>query len=143
MSADHIGAIVDELRAQNIAGKRVRAFEPAGASTSYEGDALGPGHYKRFVVIVDNGGPPVRHIIHRKRFIVRAYGATMQDAAALYGEVQEALHLVGPRIGLPKPLYQSRDNTGGSAAKDPNTAQPYYDGVYVITSWIGPALVGS
>jgi len=141
MANDPMGAIITELRLLNVASGRVRGSEPAGASDDYEGDALGPGHYKRFVVIVDLGGPPVRNIIQRKRYAFRCYGATFQDAAALYGEVQDALHLAGPRLPATlKPLYQTRDSTGGSEHSDPDTGQPYYDGIFVATSWIGPPL---
>ena len=135
MSTGPEGAIIAELRAANIASKRVRGYEPD------DGDARGPGSYQRFVVVVDLGGAPVREIIHRKRILVRAYGATYQDAEALYGEIQDVLHLAGPRLpGNLKPIYNSRDDTGGSEHRDPDTGQPYYEGVFVVTHWIGPAL---
>ena len=134
MSADPVGTIINELRGANIASGRVRGEE------ADPGDARDPGHYQRFVVVTDIGGPPVRNIIQRKRIMIRCYGATYQDAGALYGEVQELLHLRGVRATGSKPILQSRDNTGGSEHHDPETGQPYYDGVFVVTQWIGPSL---
>jgi hypothetical protein len=144
MSADPMGTIIAELVAANVASGRVRGNEPRGRSTNYEGDALGPGSYKRFVVVVDLGGPPiVRTAAQGLRYAVRAYGATYQDARALYGEVQDVLHLAGNRIGVAEiPIYQSLDDTGGSAHKDPDTGQPYYDGVFGLIAGT-MALAGS
>lgn len=138
MSTGPIGAIIVELRDANIASKRVSGHEPA------MGWARGTGSYQRFVVVSDLGGPPVRNVVHRKRIGVRAYGVTGQDAEALYGEIQDVLHLAGPRLpGNLRPIYNSRDDTGGSEQRDPDTQQPYYDGVYVVTHWFGPPLAGS
>ncbi len=133
--ADPMGMLVDELRDANIASGRVRTQQPD------KNDAKDARHYQRFVVIVDLGGPPVRQTIQRLRYAVRTYGATKQDARALWGEVQEVWHLAGPRISLSGvAVYQTRDDTGGSAFTDPDTGQPYYDGVYEVTA--GLRLVG-
>ena len=133
--ADPMGTIVNELRAANIASGRVRTFEPD------VGDAKDPRNYQRFVVIVDLGGPPVRQIIQRLRYVIRCYGATKQDARDLWSDVFDVLHLAGPRLSASGvAIYQSRDDTGGSVHADPSTGQPYYDGVYEITA--GLRLVG-
>jgi hypothetical protein len=133
--ADPMGTIVAELRTANIASGRVRTFEPD------VGDAKGPREYQRFVVIVDLGGPPVRQILQRLRYVVRCYGATKQDARDLWGDVQDVLHLAGPRLSAGGvAVYNTRDDTGGSVHADPDTGQPYYDGVYEVTA--GLRLVG-
>ena len=129
-AADPIGPLIMELRALNIASGRVRGYE------AQPGDALDPGHYQRFVVLVDLGGPPGRNVVQRKRIAFRAYGATPQDAGDLYMDIQEALHLIGPRTGTT--IYMTRDDTGGSAHLDPDTEQPYYDGVFVVTQGVTP-----
>ena len=134
MSDDPMGLIISELRDANIAGGRVRGYEPA------KGDAQPAGSYQRFVVIVDLGGPPVRKVIQRLRYVFRCYGATPQDARALWGDVRAVLHLAGVRSSGDIRVYQTRDDTGGSAHHDPDTKQPYYDGVYDVTAGFNPAI---
>ncbi len=132
MSADPMGTVIAELADANVASGRVRGNEPKGKNANYEGDALGPGDYKRFVVVVDLGGPPIRRVpVQRLRYALRCYAPTYQDARALYGECQDVLHLAGCRA-VDVPIYQSLDDTGGSAHKDPDTNQPYYDGVFEL-----------
>lgn len=128
---DPTGTLIAELRTANIASGRVRGGEPAGKTATYEGDALGPGHFKRFVVLVRLG-----HLRQRRagvatfRIGVRAYGATAQDAAALYGEISDAMDIVGPRLSASGvAIHQSLDASGGNAQRDPDTGQPYEDGV--------------
>lgn len=123
-----IGALVTELRTANIASQRVRGGEPA------PGDAQPAGSFQRFVVLTDLG----HRRLHRTpmqivRVGVRAYAATFQDAAALYGEVSDALDNAGPRLSASRlPIYQSLDDTGSGASKDPATDQPYEEGVLEI-----------
>lgn len=123
-----MGAIIAQLRAANVASKRVRAAEPA------PGDALGPTAYQRFVVIVDLGGPRLhRTPLQVLRYAIRCYGATYQDARDLYGDVSDLLDNGGPRVSASGiAIHQTLDDTGGSSGKDPNTAQPYYEGVFEI-----------
>lgn len=131
---DPTGTLISELRAANIAGGLVRGGEPKGKSATYEGDALGPGSYKRFVVLVKLG----HQRLHRTpmaifRIGVRAYAPTFQDAADLYGDISDALDNAGPRLSASGvAIYQSLDDTGGSAQKDPVTGQPYEDGVIEV-----------
>jgi hypothetical protein len=128
---DPTGTLITELRTANIASGRVRGGEPARKSATYEGDALGPGHFKRFVVLVRLGHQRIRRAgIARFRIGVRAYGATAQDAAALFGEISDAVDIVGPRLSAAGvAIHQSLDVSGGNAQQDPDTGQPYEDGV--------------
>lgn len=126
--AEPMGTIIAELRAANIASKRVRGNEPG------PDDARGAGEYQRFVVIVDLGGTREhRAPVQVRRYALRAYGATPQDAADLFMECSDLLDNAGPRYGATQvPIYQSLDDTGGSFSLDPITKQPQYDGVFEI-----------
>lgn len=122
---DPLGTVIAELRAANVASKRVRGGEPA------VGDAKPAGSFQRFVVLVRLGYQRLhRTPMQILRIGVRAYAPTYQDAAALYGEISDALDNAGPRLSLAGvPIYQSLDDTGGTAEKDPDTGQPYETGV--------------
>lgn len=128
---DPLGTLIAELQDANIASGRVRGGEPKAKSETYEGDALGPGSYKRFVVLTRLG----YRRLHRTPMLilevgVRAYGATFRDAAALYGEISDFIDNRGGRLGSGGVIiYQSLDTSGGNATKDPVTGQPYEDGV--------------
>lgn len=128
---DPTGALIVELRNANIAGKRVRGGEPAPEANGYEGDALGPGKYKRFVVVTRLGYDRLhRAPVAFHRIGIRAYGVTYQDAAALYGEISDLIDNAGPRLtGAGIAIHQSLDVSGGNAARDPDTGQPYEAGV--------------
>lgn len=125
---DPIGAIITELRTANIASKRVRGGEPA------PGDAKPAGSFQRFVVLTRLGAPRLhRTPLQTVRVAVRAYAATYQDAAALYGEISDLLDNAGTRVSASDiPIYQTLDDTGGSAEKDPDTGQPYETGVIEV-----------
>jgi hypothetical protein len=128
---DPTGALIVELRNANIAGKRVRGGEPAPKANGYEGDALGPGYYKRFVVVSRLGYDRLhRAPVAFHRIAVRAYGATFEDAAALMGEISDLLDNAGPRLTASGvAIHQSLDVSGGNAQRDPDTGQPYEAGV--------------
>lgn len=138
---DPTGTLITELRTAGIASRRVRGYEPAPASDGYEGDVVMP--YRRFVVLTRLGAlrehrAPVQEV----RIGVRAYGATPQDAAALFGEISDTIDNAGPRLsGSGVAIYQSLDETGGSAAQDPDTGQPYEDGVLAL--YAGTEVPGS
>jgi hypothetical protein len=123
-----MGAIITELRNASIASGRVRGGEPA------QGDAKAAGSFQRFVVLVSLGSQR----LHRApmaiyRIGVRAYAATFQDAAALYGEISDVLDNAGPRLSASLlPIYQSLDDAGSGASKDPQTGQPYEEGVIEV-----------
>jgi hypothetical protein len=122
---DPLGVLIAELRTANIASGRVRGGEAA------PGDAKDPGHFQRFVVLVRLGYTRLhRTPMQIIRIGVRAYSSTFQDAAALYGEISDAIDNAGPRLsGSGIPIYQSLDDVGGAAEKDPDTGQPYETGV--------------
>lgn len=135
---DPTGAIIRELQVANLASGRVRGFEPA------PDDALGPGHFKRFVVITRLPGPAREHRAPFQYVVlgVRAYGATAQDAVALYGELSDALDNIGPRLssaGLP--IYNTLDDTSAGTIRDPDTKQPYAEGVFSV--YAGTDVLGS
>ena len=133
-----VGSLVTELRTANIASKRVRAGEPA------VDDAKPAGSFQRFVVLVVLS----YQRLHRTpmaiwRIGVRAYSATYQDATVLYGEISDALDNAGPRLSdAGVAVYQSLDDTGGAAEKDPDTDQPYLVGVIEVFAGT-QALAGS
>jgi hypothetical protein len=106
---------------------RVRGFEPEGESATYEGDALGAGKYKAFVVLVQlDAGRLPRAPIQFPRIAARCYGRTHAEAAELRWAVSNAIHNTGPRIHTNDlGIYNSIDDGGGQQEKDPDTAQPY------------------
>jgi hypothetical protein len=122
---DPLGALIVELRNAGIASGRVRGGEPA------KDDAKGAGSYQRFVVLVRLGAARLHRAgVADHRIGVRAYGATAQDAAALWGEISDAIDNAGPRLSASGvAIHQSLDATGGNAQRDPDTGQPYEDGV--------------
>lgn len=134
---DPTGAIIVELASMNVASGRVRGVEPA------PGDANGPGDFKRFVLIARLVGPRE----HRAPFqvvslSVRAYAPTHQDAAALYGEVSDALDNIGPRLSMAGlPIYNTLDETGAASGTDPDTKQPFASGVIAV--FAGTEVLGS
>jgi hypothetical protein len=131
---DPMGALIAELRADPhvsaLVGTRVRGFEPA------PGDALGPGSYQPFVVLVALSVPPHPRVpITFAEYAVRAYGVTAQGAWALWAAVVKALHMTGERVkanGLG--IYQTFVLTGGSQDSDPDTTQPLVTGTIRVTA---------
>jgi hypothetical protein len=66
---------------------------------------------------------------------IRCYGATPQNAFAVWGAVVKALHQVGPRTksnGLL--IYKSIVLTGGTQDRDPDTQQPVVTGSIRLTA---------
>lgn len=123
---DPMGKLITEIRADSAVTAittRIRGGEAA------PGDSARP--YQPFVVLVRLGLEREPRVpIQRLRIGFRCYGATFQQAAQLYGAVSDAIHNVGPRIGATGVvIYRSFDDTGGAASKDPDTGQPYEDGV--------------
>lgn len=132
---DPIGQLIAELKADGdvaaLVDDRVRGFEPKGKSGSYEGDALGPGTYKAFVVIAALDVPvhPRLPIVLDGSYVVRCYGSTAQGAWAVWAAVVKALHATRPRRksnGLG--IYRTAVLTGGTQDKDPVTGQPLTEG---------------
>ena len=100
---------------------RIRGGEPAA------GDALGPGHFLRFVVLVNIGRIREKRLpVQEVRIAARCYGLTHQDAAALAGAVSDAIHAKGPRVSTGDVgIWTSFDDGGGGGLLDPDTNQPY------------------
>ncbi len=125
---DIFGAVLGELRddaAVISITDRIRGHRPG------PNDAKGPGEYVPFVVLTDLGGPPMRRVpIQRPSISVRCYGATPQGAKALYVACSTALHDVGPRKDGSVLIYDSADSTGGDEGADPDTKQPYVEGIF-------------
>lgn len=147
---DPLGAVVAELRADDdvaaLVSDRVRGGEPRGLSTTYEGDALGPGLYKAFVVVTTLDRPPHPSLpIQRAIFGVACYGVTYQNAAAVWGAVVKAMHRVGERVKANgQGIYISAIETGGSQDKDPDTKQPVVRGtIRLIATASSVSPVGS
>jgi hypothetical protein len=130
---DPIGPLIIEARAVSeiaaIVGARVRGFEPHGATDSYEGDALGPGKYKAFLVLFALSIPPdFRVPIIRAEIGFRAYGRTLEEAMALYGAVVAGFHRRKHRIASDGLGIYRTSVTGGEQSKDPSTDQPLVTG---------------
>jgi len=138
MNWDPLGKLLTEIRSDAaviaIAGAnptsspaRVRGFEPAPRTDSYDGDAQGPGEYRAFVVLVNLGGVRWYRVpLQSPRFVARCYGRTPAEAAALAAAVSDSIHYQGPRVatnGLG--IYSSFENSGGEQDKDPDTDQPF------------------
>lgn len=138
MTPDVLPKLLTEIRddpaVDAIVDGRVRGFEPRGASGSYEGDALGPGSYKAFVVLVQLSSTRDRRLpIQQATIAVRCYGRTPIEAAELRWAVSNAIHAAGPRVfanGLG--IYLTFEESGGEQESDPDTRQPLQ--VLVITA---------
>lgn len=130
---DPMGGLILELREDAdvaaLVGVRVRGFEPQGATDTYEGDALGPGHYKAFVVLVALSVPPHRRVpVTWAEYGVRCYGRTTREAWDVWAAVAKALHAVGPRLRSNGLGIYATHVTGGAQDKDPKTSQPVVTG---------------
>jgi hypothetical protein len=131
---DPLGSIVAELKADAdvaaLVGTRVRGGEPA------PGDALGPGEYLAFVVIVALDDPPwLRVPVQRAVYGFHCYGVTYQHARQVYGAVVKAMHYAGPRLkGNGLGIYLSVIETGGEQDTDPDTRQPMIRGTIRVTA---------
>lgn len=130
---DPVGRIVTELRdadaVADIVGEnphelvRPRVRSPQAA----EGDMQGP-VYRAFVTVATLALPRMQSVpVQRTRHVVRCFGRTPEEAAALYVACSDALHHMGPRVtGAGQAIYVSHDDTGGEAGEDPDTHQPTY-----------------
>ena len=140
---DPLGALLSTIRDDpGVAAltTRIRGGEPA------PGDAAVP--FGRFVVLARLGTARNRNThVQKVRIAARCYGSTYEDAAALYGAVSDAIHAVGPRISTTGiAIFNSWDDIGMGAEKDPDTGQPHEDLVIEViagTHFASIALVGS
>lgn len=122
---DPLGAFITECRAAGLADKRVRGGRPAA------GDSKGTGSYQRFIILSRLAAPRLhRTPLQTVRLAAKCYGATEQDAAALYGELSDFCDNAGPRLsGAGVAIYNSLDETGGTLEYDPDTQQPFEVGI--------------
>lgn len=137
MNWDPLGKVLIEVRDDPVVAAiaaanpsssvaRVRGFEPAPPTDSYEGDAHGPGSYRAFVVLSNLGGSRLYRVpIQQPRITARCYGRTPAEAAALGAAVSDAVHYQGPRVHGQLGIYASFEDGGGEQARDPDTDQPY------------------
>lgn len=134
---DPLGRILVEIRddpAVAALTTRIRGGEPAAS------DALGPGSYQRFVVLVRLGAVRLPHApLQEVRIAARCYGLTYQDAMALAGAVSDAIHARGQRISPSGVvIFTSFNDAGLGAEKDPDTGQPHEDLIIAVGALTEP-----
>ena len=120
---DPLGKLLTEIRDDpGVAAitTRIRGGQPAA------GDALGPGAYVPFVVVSRLGRSRLKHCPTQEvRLVAKCYAATDQAAEALAGAVSDAVHGRGRRItSAGASIFDSFDDGGEGATKDPDTGQP-------------------
>lgn len=137
--ADPTGRLVTEIRddAAVIAYPctRVRGGNPWPEQRNAQGvvtmtaDSLGPGKYNRFVLVRRLGRSRGKRIPTQEvRYVVKVYGLTEQDVAALAGVVSDSFHDKGHRIssgGIS--IFGSFDDGDNGVDFDPATQQPFID----------------
>lgn len=119
---------------------RVRCPEPAGeqrnaAGTLIDaGDARGPGHYVRFVLLRRLGQSRLRRApVQEVRYVAMCYGLTAQDADALAAVVSEGVHGISHRISASGvSIFAMFDDGGEPATADPDTGQYHADVVISV-----------
>jgi hypothetical protein len=121
---DPLGRILTEIRDDATVAAittKIRGGEPA------KNDALGPGSYQPFVVLVRLGTQREKRLpVQEVRIAAKCYAATAQLAAVLAGAVSDAVHARGPRISPSGVgIWTSFDDGGEGASNDPSTLQPY------------------
>jgi len=130
MVPDVLAKLILEVRADPdvdaIVDGRVRGVEPKGASASYEGDALGPGAFKAFIVLVPLDVTRMPSVpVQTATIAARCYGRDDIEAAKLRWAVSNALHRKGARVHTNRlGIYQTLDQSGGAPERDPDTRQP-------------------
>lgn len=108
---------------------RIRGGEPA------KGDALGPGSYQRFVVLVNLGHDRSLTGMQSLRVAARCYGTTYADASLVAGAVSDAIHNIGPRLNAAGVgIWRMYDDVGMGAEADPDTGQPHEDIVIEVVA---------
>lgn len=124
---DVLPKILNELRDADavdaIVAGRVRGYEPAPGD-SQGGTREHP--YKAFVVVVRLASPRHPRLpIQFPQIFVRCYGRDRKEAFDLYAACSDVIHDIGPRVhpnGLG--IYISKDSSGASQDRDPDTQQP-------------------
>ena len=122
-----IGKVIIELRddgdVHDLVDERVSGQEPAPGWADYD-ESTGYAH--AFIVVSILAGPPEPRLpVWRPRLSVACYGRSHQEAMAVSAAARAALHNAGPRVhGNGLGIYNSFDDTGPEAEKDPDTGQP-------------------
>jgi len=131
---DTLGKLLVELRDDTAVDAwcdgRVRGEEPAPATDTYDGDAHGPGDYKRFIVITTLDTPRHPRIpLQRPTYAINVFGVSPRDAMIGYGLASDAIHRRGVRMegtgSTRVGIYNSFDDSGGTPERDPQTGQPF------------------
>ena len=133
---DPAGSIIIEARTDPhvtaLVGDRVRGPEPA------PDDMKGPGDYIAFVTIGTLGAAPERRVpVTFAEYSVSAYGATYQNAWAVWAALTKAFHGRGPRTkanGLG--IYATAILDGGQEDEDPQTQQPVVRGTLRVIATV-------
>lgn len=131
---DPVGRLLTELRDDDAVAAIVgeNPHEPVHprvrSPKAAPGDVQGASAYRAFVTIATLALPRMQSVpVQRARHVVRCYGRTPEEAAALYVACSDALHHKGPRTtGAGFGIYVSHDDTGGEAGEDPDNGQPTY-----------------
>jgi len=140
---DPVGRVLVEIRddagVNGWADGRVRGGDPAPKTLDYEGDALGAGHYKRFITMRVLGRSRQKRLpVQEVRVLVRCYGLTAADAGVGLGLVSAAIHARGPRITGTVGIWNTWDDGGDGYEKDPDTKQPYESLIVAIDAATSP-----
>lgn len=147
---DPMGALIvtarSDIDVSGLIGDRVRGFEPAPRTASYDGDARGPGQYIAFAVFSALDVPPHPGVpVTFADYAIDAYGTDHQNAWAVWGALVKCFHKLTAFMrpnGLA--IYQTLIVSGGSQDRDPDTRQPVVRGVLrVIASTLDAQASGS
>lgn len=117
---------------------RVRCPDPVGLQVTAagvvldEGDARGPGHWIRYVVLRRLGRSRLKRVpIQEVRYIALCYGAggnPAQDADALAAAVSGAIHASGRLASAGGVvIFGTFDEGDAGPEEDPDTGQPHTD----------------
>jgi hypothetical protein len=125
---DPTGTLITELRTANIASAASAAASRPARRRPTRATRSGPGTTSGSSSSCRLGHQRRRAGIAQVRIGVRAYGATAQDAAALFGEISDAVDIVGPAARRPpawpstsrltfRAVMRSRTRTPGNPTK--------------------------
>jgi len=128
---DPLGALIIEVRSSPgvaaLVTDRVRGLRPA------PGDARPKGAYRAFVVLSVLDAPPDPRLpMARAVYGASCYGATGQQAMALWGAVAAAVHRAGVRRKASGLAIWDSFASGGSEDEDPDTQQPVVRGTLEV-----------
>lgn len=128
---DPTGPVIVELRGDAylsaLVGTRIAQGEVP------PGWAKGADAYMAFVILTGAPAPDRRVPISRTRYTARCYGATFQQAFAVWGALVQAIHMSGPRVksnGLG--IYVTAIAEDADSGKDPDTQQPFVEGTLEV-----------